>query len=388
MYQITTGSDSVTTDEFGISVSVSGNSVIVGAPLDDDNGMPNSGSAYIYVYNQSTQVWDETKITASNPGTGSDLFGESVSISGTSAIVGARQADRGAFSNNGAAYIFVYDINTNTWDEYELIASNKASHDQFGMSVSISGTSAIVGASKVGAEIGAAYIYVYDKSNNNWKETIVTASDGADSDHFGKSVSISGMTAVVGASGNDDTYNATGSAYVYKFNLNTGVWDETKIVATDPAANALFGESVSISGAVIAVGAYGFNYLGLNSYAGAVYVYTLDITNNVWEGVKIMASTPASGDYFGKSVSIWGSTLVVAAKGDDESVADSGAIYIYQRNVGGNWLETKLKAPTPAGSSNFGGSVSVSGPTVVVGVSEDDSASFDQGSVYIFDQDF
>jgi len=141
-----TASDAAADDLFGRSVSISGDTAIVGAVFDDD-ACPtdpdcNSGSAYVFVKNGAT--WTRTaKLTASDAAA-DDFFGDSVSISGDTAIVGApRDDDAGSFS--GSAYVFVK--NGATWTQQaKLTASDAAVNDFFGFSVSISGDTAIVGA--------------------------------------------------------------------------------------------------------------------------------------------------------------------------------------------------------------------------------------------------
>jgi len=161
------------------------------------------------------------KLTASDAAA-SDFFGVSVSISGDTAIVGAL-ADDDVPNNSGSAYVF--EKVAGTWTQVaKLTASDAAANDQFGLSVSISGDTAIVGAfldDDVPNNSGSAYVFV--KPVGGWdsvaspinEDAKLTASDAAAGDNFGVSVSISGDTAIVGAFGDDDVPNASGSAYVF-----------------------------------------------------------------------------------------------------------------------------------------------------------------------------
>ncbi|MHC4573903.1 MAG: FG-GAP repeat protein [Planctomycetota bacterium] len=164
----------------------------------------------------------ESKLLASGPAPG-DQFGRSVCINANLAIVGAPyDNDKGA--DSGSAYIYNYD-GTNWTEQAKLTASDGAAYDYFGYSVSISGGYAIVGSGGYtivgahydddnGAESGSAYIYSYD--GTNWfQQAKLTASDGAASDYFGISVSISGGHAIVGAYGDDDNGAESGSAYIF-----------------------------------------------------------------------------------------------------------------------------------------------------------------------------
>jgi subtilisin family serine protease len=133
-----TASDGAAADNFGYSVSISGNTAIVGVYGDDNL----KGSAYIYVRNGN--VWTEQQKLTASDGASGDVFGESVSISGDTAIVGARLDDIDANGNQGSAYIFVRSGTVWT-QQQKLTASDGAAGNEFGRSVSISGDTAVVG---------------------------------------------------------------------------------------------------------------------------------------------------------------------------------------------------------------------------------------------------
>jgi len=228
-----TASDGEASDWFGYSVSISGDYAIVGAYSDDDSGIA-SGSAYIFKWN-GTSWSEQAKITASD-GAAGDWFGYSVSISGDYAIVGACNDDDGG-SASGSAYIFKW--NGTSWSEQaKITASDGAANDQFGYSVSISGNYAIVGAYRDddgGSASGSAYIFKWN--GTSWSEQAkITASDGAEGDRFGISTSISGDYAIVGAYFDDDSGIASGSAYIFKWN-GTSWSEQAKITASDGATD-------------------------------------------------------------------------------------------------------------------------------------------------------
>jgi hypothetical protein len=207
-----TASDGDDLDYFGYSVSISGDTAIVGAHREDQNGA-DVGSAYIF--ERDAGSWSElTKLTASD-GSDGDNFGYSVSISGDAAIVGAIYEDASGLYS-GSAYIFERD--GGSWSEKAKLTASDGEHfDHFGNSVSISGDRAIVGAhyeDENGPDSGSAYIF--ERDGGSWSElTKLTASDGAHSDHFGVSVSISGDTSIVGASSDNAPGTDSGSAYTY-----------------------------------------------------------------------------------------------------------------------------------------------------------------------------
>ncbi len=231
-----TATDGAAFDEFGISVSISGDYAVVGADYDDDNGN-RSGSAY--VFKRSGASWaQEAKILPSD-GAKDDSFGLSVSISGDYAVVGARHDDDNG-SSSGSAYAF--KRTGTTWDqEAHLLASDGASSDFFGSSVSISGDYVVVGAfqnNDNGFYSGSAY--VFKRNGTTWdQEAKLLPSDGAELDGFGISVSISSDYAVVGAWGNDDNGSKSGSAYVFK--RNGTIWaQEAKLLPSDGAIDYFF----------------------------------------------------------------------------------------------------------------------------------------------------
>ena len=377
-----TSSDIAALDQFSQSISISGDFMVVGVPEDDDNG-PNSGAVYVFKRNAGgLNSWDQvTKITPMD-GSASDFFGTSVSISGDFVVVGAS----GGTSGSGSAYIF--DRNepvADNWGEIKkLTASDAAANDQFGHSASISGNTIVIGAfgnDDSGDESGSAYIF--DRNEpvaDNWGEVeILTADDGAESDNFGISVSVSGDSAIVGAFA-DDTF--TGSAYV--FDRNEPVADNwgqvEKLTASDAAINDEFGISVSISGDFAAVGAHLNDDDGTNSGSAYIFDRNEPVADNWGEIKKLTASDADNFDQFGFATSIFDDTLAVGAFGDDGFI---GSAYIFDRNepVADNWGEvTKHIASDASALDDFGRSISTTSSTLAVGAPENDNFGF----AYIF----
>ncbi|NNE34075.1 MAG: hypothetical protein HKN13_02490, partial [Rhodothermales bacterium] len=161
------------------------------------------------------------------------------------------------------------------------------------------------------------------------------ASDKASGEYFGRSVAIDGDTALIGASREDDsgTYN-NGAAYV--FTRSGGSWSEqAKLLASDKASGDYFGYSVAIDGDTALIGASGEDDSG-TSQNGAAYVFTR--SSGSWsEQAKLLASDKASGEYFGNSVAIDGDTALIGASGEDDSgTYNNGAAYVFTRS-GGSW---------------------------------------------------
>ncbi|MFT6361817.1 MAG: hypothetical protein ACJAZ8_000211, partial [Planctomycetota bacterium] len=361
-------SDGAAGDRFGDSVSISGTTAIVGADRDDDNGF-NSGSAYLFDTVTGLQL---AKLLPSD-GAASDHFGISVSISGTTAIVGAYGDD-----DNGSASGSVYLFDTVTGLQLaKLLPSDGAAGDRFGFSVSISGTTAIVGAygdDDNGSGSGSGSAFLFD-TVTGLQIAKLLPSDGAAGDRFGFSVSISGTTAIVGADRDDDNGVDSGSAYL--FDTVTGL-QLAKLLPSDGAASDFFGSSVSINGTTAIVGAYGDDDNGSGS--GSAYLF------NTVTGLQIAKLLPSDGaafDLFGISVSISGATAIVGAYADDDNGSSSGSAYLFDTVTG--LQVAKLLASDGAANDVFGQAVSISGTTAIVGATGDDDLGFSSGSASLFD---
>ena len=373
-----TASDGVSPDQFGNTTSISGDIAVVGAP----NKASATGAVYIFERNVvGGDQWGEVKKLTASDGQGNDAFGRSVSISGDTIVVGAPQHAVGANGFQGSAYIFVRNKGgANNWGEVKILtASDGASGDSFGNSVAISGDRVIVGARSDDIAIGSAYIFERNKEGvDNWGEVKkVVDPNGTDSDFFGTAVSISNDTAIVGSPESD---SLKGSAFVFERNLggadNWGL--VKKLSASDGANNRQLGLSVSIDGDVAIAGLPNHD-----TARGAVYIFTRNAGGaDQWGEIKILtASDAAVGDQFGITLSLNGDSIVVGAPNNN---LQTGAGYLFTRNRGGadNWGEAqKLTASDGVSHDEFGRSVAVCGDTVFIGADRDENS---QGSVYTF----
>ena len=364
-----TASDGQGNDDFGCSVSINGNIAVLGACSS------NAGRAAAYVFVRSGSTWSQqAKLTASD-GAAGDNFGGSVSVSGLTALVGASQKNSG----QGAVYVFVQ--NGTAWTQQaELTASDGAAGDNFGGSVSLSGSTAIIGApaKAVNANSGQGAAYVFVRSGTTWSQQAeLTASDGAISDGFGRSVSVSANMAVAGAYGKAVNGNAAqGAAYV--FLQNGTAWNQqAKLTATDGAASDQFGWSVSLNGSICTVGAPG-KAINSNLNQGAAYVFSS--SGAAWSQLaKLTASDGAANDAFGWSVAS-GSAALVAAYHKNSG---QGAAYVFAPS-GGTWSQqAELTASDGASNNIFGNSVALDGLTALVGAAWKSSS---QGAAYVFTQ--
>jgi hypothetical protein len=388
---------------------------------------------------------------ASNTGD-DDQFGYRVALAGDTLAVGAYAEDSvaqgvdgnqhdNAASDSGAVYVF-RRYGTAWQQEAYLKASNSAAADNFGYSVALAGDTLAVGARYEGSgaqgvggnqhdntAYGSGAVYVFRRYGMAWQqEAYLKASNSAAYDAFGYSVALSGDTLAVGATeedsaaqgvgGNQDDNSAEDSGAVYVFRRTGSAWlQEAYLKASNSAAGDRFGFSVALSGDTLAVGAYAEDSpaqgVGGNQNdndalgSGAVYVFRR--TGSPWlQEAYIKASNTGVDDFFGYNVALSGDTLAVgayledsAAHGvdgnqDDNGASDSGAVYVFRRSGTAWQQETYLKASNTGAGDRFGYSVALSGDTLAVGTTyedsaaqgvggnQDDNSTLESGAVYIF----
>ena len=179
-------SDAAELDRFGFSVAISGETVVVGAPSDDTEAVEDQGSAYVFV--RSGGVWSLQQKLLASDAAAFDFFGESVAISGETVVVGAPLDDGAAGNDQGSAYVFVRGAGV--WSQQQkLLASDAAQSDNFGNSVAISGETIVVGArldvGAAGNAQGSAYVFVRSSTGVWSQQQKLLASDAAAFDRFG-----------------------------------------------------------------------------------------------------------------------------------------------------------------------------------------------------------
>lgn len=419
-------------DWFGYSVAVSGDTVVVGAIGEDSgttgvNSTPtesatDSGAAYVFVRSGSTWT-QQAYLKASNTGAG-DNFGFAAAIAVDSIVIGARLEDSSttgvnttpndSATDSGAAYVFTRSGSTWTQQAY-LKGSNTGAADYFGTSVALSGDTIVIGAvledggttgvnstpDDGATNSGAAY--VFNRSGTTWtQQAYLKASNTGANDYFGGRVAVSGDTVAISAvledsstTGVNSTPNDSGtdSGAVYVFARSGTIWSQQAYLkASNTGVNDQFGDSVSISGDTVVVGAGGedSSTTGVNGTpndsaadSGAAYVFVRNGTT--WaEQAYLKASNTAAGDAF-SIVAVSDDTVVVGAYGEDgnaigvdgnqsdNSAADAGAAYVFTRS-GTVWTQRAyLKAGSTGPADRFGFSVAMSGDTAVVGAFQEDS---------------
>jgi len=269
-------SDGAAFDSFGQSVAVVGDTAVVGAPMDDNENGTNAGAAYVFL--RSGTSWQQQVKLLPLDGASSDQFGFSVAVAGDTAVVGAPFDDDNS-NERGAAYVFTRNVTF--WSpEAKLQASDGMANSLFGWSVAIAGDTAVVGAAfddNIGADQGAAYAFV--RIGTLWSQQAkLLASDGAPADQFGWSVAVAGDTAVVGAHLNDEKGSDAGAAYT--FVRSGSSWpQQAKLLASDGASPDHFGESVAVAGDTAVVGAP-FDAINNVLTVGSAYVFDLTLNSN------------------------------------------------------------------------------------------------------------
>ena len=372
---------------FGQSVAMDGDLLAAGAPGEDVQES-DAGAAYGF---GAKGTWQEVAIPRASDAAADDTFGASVALSGDTLVAGAPGEDSGG-SGAGAAYIFARNVDgADAWGQVtRLVASDPVANDAFGASVAMDSDTLVVGARGKASNAGAAYVFARNRGGPDaWGQVIELApSDLAAGDSFGNSVSISGDTLVVGA------YNQgaqAGAAYVFARNWGgADAWGQvTKLGPAEPAAGDYFGIAVAISGDHVVAGAPRKG----SAAAGTAHVFARDQNGQPdgWQGVSyrddelnwLYASDATPDAWFGHSVAISRDRLVVGA---DYKASQAGAAYVFTRRWGwgDNWDMSptkKLVASDAAAGDHFGASVAMDGDTLVVGAPYNRSSS---GAAYVF----
>jgi len=418
-------------DRFGWAVAVSGDTLVVGVPLEDN------GNGAVYVFVRSGAMWAQQAHLQASNAVANGWFGRTVAVSGDTVIVGAANEASGS----GGAYVFVRSGTTWT-QQAHLQASNAGTGDNFGTFVAVSGDTVVVGAPFEASNAtgvngngannsanGAGAAYVFVRSGTTWtQQAYLKASNTDAGDRFGWTVAVSGDTLVVGAPyedstatgvDGDETTNAAGQAgAAYVFVRSGTTWaQQAYLKASNAQAADYFGYAVSVSGDTIVVGAVDEASAATgvdgnqanNSVAGSGAAYVFVRSGSTWaQEAYLKASNTGAWDQFGFTVAVSGDTIVVGSRtedssatgvngnGADNSAADSGAAYVFVRN-GTTWAQRAyLKASNTDAGDFFGATVAVSGDTVVVGARFEDSAATgvngngadnsaeDSGAAYVF----
>jgi len=367
-----------TNDFFGASVGISGDIIIVSSSGDDDKG---AEAGAVYLYKKPAGGWinaDPTaKLTASDADQG-DNFGTSVCIDGDYLVIGSPN-DSNDIKDAGAVYLFTKPLLgwSDTTETAKLLASDRQASDHLGTSVAICGDHVVASSqtNEQGTNSGSAYIF--SKPELGWVDTTQTAqiiaSDGAAEDYFGSSVAISDNNLVVGAYLDDDFGNGTGSAYVYtKPALG---WKDTtqtaKLLSSNAGASPFFGKAVSIADSIILVGSIKAYTVSIQT--GTTYGFIMPVAgwSDAYQSFKLNPLSGGHHDDFGGAISIDSDNIIIGSTGADDNGSASGAAYVFSKPDHG-WVDTtensKIIAPVIYQTLiyNYGDAVAIDGDYSVI----------------------
>lgn len=424
-------SDRASGDNYGYNIAISGDYAVVGSPFNDldasaANSMSNAGAAYIL--KQTNGIWSQVQKIVSSDRAASDNFGYRVAIDGNYIVIGAWGEDEDANGSNtlgGAGSAYIFKNSGGTWSQIKkIVASDRRTADNFGISVTISGNYIAVGAHLQDFDVNnanqvnsAGSVYLYYNNSDTWNQVQkLVATDRSWQDYFGISLSMSGDYLAIGArqegtesymtssspsyllANNVDKNTCQGAVYMYQNVSSTWTYVQ-KITAPTRNALDLFGWSVSLSGSTLVIGAPGededMNESNTITDAGAAYVYKN--FSDSWRFTQKLVSTDrATNDILGRDVSTDASHIIVGAFQEDEdannsnSLTDAGSVYIFDE-VNSAWIQSKkIVAPDRASQDNFGYRVAISGNSILsTAYLEDEDVSgnttlSNAGSIYSF----
>jgi len=407
-----TASDAAPGNQMGAAVSISGNTAVVGAPCPGNGSnspcaLPNeAGAAYVFVKTGWANMQQTAELTALDSHAG-NAFGFAVSISGNTIVVGAH----GTSSSSGAVYVFVQP--PGGWkgslhETAKLTASDAVGNQVLGRSVSISGNTVVAGSPQdpptdgVNKYQGAAYVFV-EPTTGGWVDMTQTAkltsSDGVRLAEFGYSVGIDGDTVVVGQPSPLPGVQATTAGAAYVFVRPTSGWmgnltETAKLTASHGVDGDRLGNFVAVSGNTIVAGAPLATTVGSAFQQGAAYVFVEPTTGgwvNMTQTAQLTSNDGTTKGYFGRSVAISGDTVVVGAPAQTVgSNTGQGAAYIFVKPTDG-WVDTNQQTAeldiTNGGTNDqVGCRVGISGTTAIVGalgIPNQHGGAF-QGAAFIF----
>lgn len=392
-------------EEFGESAAISGKTIVVGTP-NYVVASTNTEQGAAYVFTKRASSWAnaiQTAVLTAAEGQSEELFGHSVSVSGNTIVVGAPFREVRTHTGQGAAYVFVKPRSgwRNAIQTAKLTAARGAAHEFFGESVAISGNTVLSGAPSraVGKNAMQGVVDVFTMPASGWAGSLtpkaeLTASDGEAHDALGISAAISGHTIVTGA----DLHaigKSAGQGAAYVFVKPPSGWrtatQTAELTNEQGEAGELFGHSVAVSGETIVAGAP-YRAVGKNAMQGAVDVFTMPASG--WAGsltqtAELTASDGAKNEALGRSLAISGDEIVAGA--DFKEVgknAEQGAAYVFVKPSSGwaNATQTdELTASNGAAGDSLGRSVAISGDTILAGAPDHTVArNLGQGAVYAF----
>jgi hypothetical protein len=392
-------------EELGESVAISGNTIVVGT-ANYVAASTGSEQGAAYVFTKPASGWaNATQAAVLTPKRGQpeELFGHTVSVSGNTVVVGAPFREVGKHTGQGAAYVFVRPARG--WKDATPTATltddNGKAHEFFGEAVAVSGDVIVCGAPShtFGAEARQGVVDVFRRPAGGWKGALtqsarLTASDGRANDALGISVAFSGEEIVAGADLHSvDGRAGEGAAYVFLEPVSgwRSMTQAAELTDTQGQAGELFGHSIALCGATVVVGA---PYEEVDGVVGQGAVYVFREPASGWAGsagqaAELTASTGAKNELLGRSVAISGNTIVAGASSREVAGnAEEGEVYVFAKLASG-WANATplavLSESNGATGDSLGRSIALSGETVVAGAPDHEVRhALAAGAVYTF----
>ncbi|WP_342377499.1 hypothetical protein NVS55_39350 [Myxococcus stipitatus] len=387
-------SDAAANDSFGLSVALSGNTVLVGIPFDDNPRGTDAGSADVFV--RSGTTWSFQQRLTAEDGASHDAFGERVALDGDTAVIGVPNDSISGASAIGSAHVFVRS--GSTWSHQQRLANDDLGYtnDRFGSAISLSGNTLVIGVMgwDAGAErldnTGGAFVYIRAgsqwKRQTFWRPTMHPTLTGA-----GTSAAVSGEVAFLGVP-NRGTATGANVGSVFVLQREGTAWSNTQeLTATDDGLRDGFGNAVAVQGDTAVIGApFDSTKHLVRTKLGSAYVFTR--SGHTWslqQKLTLPSDDAEGSDGFGSSVALSGNTVLIGAPTQRISSAalNAGSVYVFVRD-GSTWsLQQRLRAAGSdrAAEDRFGRSVALEGDFALIGAPGDDTSSLtDVGSVYSF----
>ncbi|MCH2134001.1 MAG: hypothetical protein MK116_09660 [Phycisphaerales bacterium] len=375
-------------DSYGTAISVSGDTALVTAPGESES------RGLVYVYSRSfddgpvSANWQLTNTLFAADGQESDLFGFSVAVDGDLALVGARNDDNPNGQSAGSVYVFQRSDSSGLWYQAaKLRADDGEPSDFFGNSVSLSGQTALIGAfadDDNGLTSGSAYVFER-QDDGSWDQVQkLAAFDPVANGQFGSSVSVSGDVALVGSSRGTGNVQVSGAAYVFRRSSQGDWMASAKLRASDGESFDSFGYRVSLQDDRALIGAHWDNDGG--THTGSAYIFEWDGTESWSQVAKLTAMDAGAYDQFGSSVALEGDRALVGAPTRmDAPPATPGYACVFQRDDDGQWLQVEtLVPPNGQAEDGFGYALDLVEDITVIGMPGSDDNGTSSGRAYSY----
>jgi len=374
--------DLVADDRFGSCVRIAGGTIFASCRSDDDNG-ENSGS--VYVIEQVEGEWTWTDKILPDDGIAGQHFGGPLGVSGDTVVVGAA-SDAELAGGAGAAYVFV-STDEGWAQQAKLLASDGAADDNFGSGIAIDGDTIVVGApgdDDNGGSSGAIYVFTW--SGAEWLEQDkLTPAAAYAGDLFGSPVVIEGDTMISASDSADGVGIDSGKAWILE--RSGDAWEnDLQLVPAGQSAYDHMGSALALDGDVAILGAEMANTWGDNS--GKAYV--VERIGEEWYSLQSLVPQPplecGAQDQFGGAAAMDGDTAVIGAPYYGAlATSTGGAVWIYHRWAELFTQQDRLRGDDTTSGDLFGNTIAIEGTTVVVGAPYEDEAGDSAGAIYVFE---